>query len=67
MRISIDQARCCGNLECVRVAPALFSEDEAGLGKVLMEFPPAELRPAAEEAAANCPAAAILLASNEVG
>jgi ferredoxin len=64
VRLSIDPKRCCGNLECVRIAPMLFAEDKvSGLGKVLREMPPPDLESAAREAADACPAAAVALSA----
>ena len=61
MRLLIERTRCCGNLECVRLAPTLFAEDETGLGTVLVENPPVEFEALAREATEICPAAAISL------
>jgi ferredoxin len=35
MRVVIDQDRCTGHGRCYVVAPALFSDDEAGFGQVV--------------------------------
>lgn len=64
MRIGIDKTVCCGNLECVRIAPALFREGEDGFGAVTLDTPPPELEAAALEASQSCPANAVLLTSD---
>jgi ferredoxin len=59
MRVRIDRDRCCGNLQCVAIAPRVFSADEEGLGVVLIEEPQCEDRAAVREAAACCPIVAV--------
>lgn len=64
MRIRIDKTVCCGNLECVRIAPALFREGEDGFGVVRLDTLPPELETAALEASQSCPANAVVLMSD---
>jgi ferredoxin len=59
MRVRIDRDRCCGNLECVAIAPLVFRADEKGLGTVLLDQPRDENQAAARTAAECCPAVAI--------
>ncbi len=62
MRVHVDQEKCCGAGSCVLSAPDVFDQrDEDGIVVVLDAQPPAELHEAVREAAAICPAAAILL------
>jgi cytochrome P450 len=63
MRVSADQEMCCGAGQCVMLAPEVFEQDEDdGLVIVLDADPVEPARQAkAREAAAVCPAAAILV------
>ncbi|WP_344855211.1 ferredoxin [Amycolatopsis ultiminotia] len=61
-RIVVDEPRCIGAGQCVMVAPDLFDQrDEDGIAVVLRDEPRSDELPAAREAAALCPAAAIRL------
>jgi ferredoxin len=57
--------RCYGHGRCNAVAPELFGLDEEGRGVVINERLPAELRAAANLAAASCPEQAIEVESDE--
>ncbi len=61
MRVRIDRDRCCGNLQCVLVAPEVFEADEQGLGTVKNASPDAALHEQVRIAAASCPLAAIVV------
>ncbi|GIF25482.1 ferredoxin [Actinoplanes tereljensis] len=60
MEITVDEDACCGAGQCVMIAPEVFDQrDDDGVVILLDPAPPPELRPAVENAAAVCPAAAI--------
>ena len=59
MHVRIDRTKCCGNLECVAIAPEVFAADEEGLGVVLKALPEPNDEPRARTAAQCCPAGAI--------
>ncbi len=59
IRVRINRDRCCGNLQCVAIAPRVFAADEEGLGVVLLKEPPPEEVSAVREAAACCPIVAV--------
>ena len=60
--VKLDRDRCCGNLECLRIAPDLFGEDEEGMGFVLIADALTDQQAAdAREAADACPAQAITI------
>ncbi|MGW0519260.1 ferredoxin [Crossiella sp. NPDC003009] len=62
MKITVDQDRCCGAGTCVLLAPEVFDQrEEDGIVVLLAEEPPAELHETIREAAAVCPAAAIVV------
>ncbi|MEV4066403.1 ferredoxin [Nonomuraea dietziae] len=62
MRITVDEAKCCGAGQCVLIAPDVFDQrDEDGIVVLLAETPATALNDAVREAAAVCPAAAIHL------
>ncbi|MFJ6619681.1 ferredoxin [Kitasatospora sp. NPDC091335] len=62
MLVRIDQEKCCGAGSCVLAAPDVFDQrDEDGIVVLLDAEPPAGLHQAVRDAAAVCPAAAILL------
>ncbi|MFI6742929.1 ferredoxin [Nonomuraea sp. NPDC050451] len=62
MKITVDEAKCCGAGQCVLVAPEVFDQrDEDGIVILLDAEPPAEQHSLAREAAQVCPAAAILI------
>jgi ferredoxin len=60
MRIGIDQHTCIASGLCVLAVPEVFDQrEEDGVVVLLTDDPPAELREAARQAAATCPARAI--------
>jgi ferredoxin len=59
MRVRIDRTRCCGNLECMAIAPEVFAADDDGLGVVLKPLPEPKDEASARTAAQCCPAGAI--------
>ena len=59
MKITVDQDACQSSGMCTGLAPALFELDEDGLVVLLDANPGEDLRDAAEQAARNCPVAAI--------
>jgi len=63
MNIQILYARCCGNAQCVEIAPDVFALDSKGKAVVLDSeaAPPERLIEAAEA----CPCAAILVHDDE--
>ncbi|SES48139.1 Ferredoxin [Streptomyces sp. yr375] len=62
MRIVIDEQKCCGAGQCVLAAPDVFDQrDEDGIVLLLDPAPPADQREAVREAAALCPALAIVV------
>lgn len=66
MKLSVDEAKCCGAGTCVMVAPDLFDQrDEDGI-VILLDAQPADaLHAAAREAVSVCPASAITLIEDE--
>lgn len=62
LRVQFDEPKCVAAGQCVMVAPDLFDQrDEDGVAIVLEDTPAPEQYDEAREAAAVCPAAAILL------
>ena len=62
MKITVDEAKCCGAGQCVLIAPEVFDQrDEDGIVILLDGEPAAEQHAAVREAASVCPAAAIVL------
>lgn len=59
MKLTVDQ-NCAGHALCNAIAPGLFELDEQGTAHVINQ-PDAEQSELAEEAAQECPAAAILI------
>ncbi|GAA3135079.1 ferredoxin [Planomonospora alba] len=60
MKVTVDEARCCGAGQCVLIAPEVFDQrEEDGVVVLLDPEPGADLHAAVREAAAVCPAAAI--------
>jgi ferredoxin len=62
MKVTVDEAACCGAGQCVLIAPEVFDQrDDDGI-VMLLEPEPAEHQHAlVREAAAVCPASAIEL------
>ena len=62
MRISVDEDRCIGAGQCVAAAPEVFDQrDEDGIVVLLAPVVPAGTEDGVRNAAAVCPAQAILL------
>lgn len=62
MRVVLDEPKCVAAGQCVVAAPDVFDQrDDDGVAVVLDETPGPELHDDVREAAAVCPAAAILL------
>ncbi|MCW2686885.1 MAG: ferredoxin [Mycobacterium sp.] len=62
MEITIDVDKCCAAGQCVLAAPDIFDQrDDDGVAILLDSNPAAELHQAARDAAAVCPAMAILV------
>lgn len=62
MKVSADEAKCCGAGNCVLVAPEVFDQrDDDGVVTVRNVTPSGELHDAVREAAEMCPAGAIRL------
>lgn len=62
MKITVDEAKCCGAGTCVLVAPEVFDQrDEDGIVVLLDAEPGEQHHVAVREAAGVCPAAAITL------
>ncbi|MGW0704431.1 ferredoxin [Streptomyces sp. NPDC002643] len=60
MKVTIDEAKCCGAGQCVLVAPAVFDQrDDDGVVILLDAAPPTVEHDNVREAAAVCPAAVI--------
>lgn len=60
MEIIADQGKCLASGQCVLTDSSIFEQDpQDGLVVVLRPSPGEESRPAAEEAAEQCPAGAI--------
>lgn len=61
-RVKLDIDRCQGYANCVVVAPDIFDVDDGtGTAILLQEEPDEALRPAAADAARQCPTEAISL------
>lgn len=62
MEITLEEDKCCGAGQCVLAAPEMFDQrDEDGVVVLLDAAPPVEQYDNVREAAAICPAAAILV------
>jgi ferredoxin len=59
MRITVDRERCVGSGNCAYFAERVFDQAADGRVSLAVPEPGEELRPAARNAAANCPVAAI--------
>ena len=59
MKVLIDRDLCQGHANCTGDAPEVFHIDDDGQLQVLLEEPPADLRPKLELAVRYCPAGAI--------
>jgi ferredoxin len=62
MHVTIDEDKCCASGQCVVAAPDVFDQrDDDGIVILLDASPAAEYHQAVRDAAAVCPAAAILV------
>ena len=62
MKVVIDAEKCVAAGQCVAAAMEVFDQrDEDGIVVLLNEHPPAELAEEVRQAAAVCPAMAILI------
>ena len=62
MKVTVDLTKCTAAGQCVLAAPEVFDQrDEDGVVILLNASPPDELADSVEEAAALCPAMAILV------
>ncbi|MET9343019.1 MULTISPECIES: ferredoxin [Nonomuraea] len=62
MKVTVDEAKCCGAGQCVLIAPEVFDQrDEDGVVVLLEPEPGEDQHALVREAAAVCPAAAIEL------
>lgn len=62
MQIAIDEGKCCGAGQCVLAAPDVFDQrDEDGIVVLLDAEPGEDQHTAVREAAAVCPAMAIVV------
>ncbi|MET8953575.1 ferredoxin [Streptomyces sp. NPDC004393] len=66
MKITVDEAKCCGAGQCVLLAPDVFDQrEEDGIVQLRDAEPPPGQHPAVREAATMCPAAAITLTGTD--
>ena len=63
MQVRIRRGACCGNAECVEIAPAVFALDSKN--KVVVLDPDAVRPETLLEAAEACPCGAIVLEDDE--
>jgi ferredoxin len=63
MQIRILRNECCGNAQCVEIAPGVFALDSRNKATVL--DPEAEAAEKVHEAAAACPCTAIVVLNDE--
>ncbi|MFJ9585319.1 ferredoxin [Streptomyces acidicola] len=62
MKVSVDEAKCCGAGQCVLLAPEVFDQrDDDGIVVLLAPEPTPDQQSDVREAAAVCPASAITL------
>ncbi|MFJ5530205.1 ferredoxin [Streptomyces sp. NPDC093261] len=66
MKITVDEAKCCGAGQCVLLAPEVFDQhEEDGIVLLRDAEPPPGQHPAVREAASMCPTAAITLTGRD--
>ncbi|MCG5217020.1 ferredoxin [Streptosporangium soli] len=66
MKVTVDEAKCCGAGQCVLIAPDVFDQrDDDGIVILLDAEPASDQHTAVREAAAVCPSAAIRLDSDD--
>jgi ferredoxin len=61
MKVIVDPDLCEGHARCVELAPEVFTLDDDGYSRVILEYPDEALRPKVEAAVRLCPRQAILL------
>jgi ferredoxin len=61
VKLRIDTERCTGHGRCYDLAPELFTDDENGHGRVLVDEPDASQGAAARLAVNSCPEQAVIL------
>jgi ferredoxin len=62
VKVTVDEDKCCGAGSCVLVAPEVFDQrDEDGIVVLLDAAPSEDQHAAVREAAAVCPATAIVV------
>lgn len=66
-RLGVEPQRCLGAGHCVRLAPAVFDEDDHGTVVLLTAQPAPGLLPAVHEAAQLCPNQAISIHDDAAG
>ena len=59
MRIVVDFDKCKSNAVCMGIAPDVFEVRDDNFLYILQDSPPDSLRPAVEDAVAQCPKQAI--------
>ncbi|GHI01908.1 ferredoxin [Streptomyces cellostaticus] len=60
MKVTVDEARCCGAGQCALIAPEVFDQrEEDGIVLLLDGAPGSRVHAAVREAASVCQAAAI--------
>jgi ferredoxin len=60
MKVTVDEAKCCGAGTCVMLAPDVFDQrDDDGIVVLLDETPGEALHQVVREAASVCPGVAI--------
>ena len=60
-KVHVDEDKCIGAGQCVRIAPAIFDQREDGIVILLDATPPPALHAAARKAADLCPSQAITI------
>jgi ferredoxin len=63
MDVRIRRAECCGNAQCVEIAPAVFALDSRN--KAIVLDPEAASREVLIEAAEACPCSAIIVVDDD--
>jgi len=61
MKVTVDATLCTGCSLCFSDVPEVFEMGDDGLAKVIVESPTGDLAAKAKDAAAGCPAEAIII------